>query len=119
MNSQIEPPARASYELEEALELLAALEDARDAVAATDHLSVLAQVEHEIAQLSRKLDLDRPLEAEMATELLTASEAARRLGMPTKDLLRLVHDRKIRYVMVKGIAHIPNDALEDYRAKAS
>jgi excisionase family DNA binding protein len=55
----------------------------------------------------------------MAAELLTASEAARRLGMPTKDLLRLVHDRKIRYVMLKGIAHIPNDALEEYRAKAS
>jgi excisionase family DNA binding protein len=55
----------------------------------------------------------------MAAELLTASEAARRLGMSTKDLLRLVHDRKIRYVMLKGIAHIPNDALEEYRAKAS
>jgi hypothetical protein len=39
--------------------------------------------------------------------------------MPTKDLLRLIHDRKIRYVMVKGIAHIPVDALEEYRAKAS
>ena len=33
---------------------------ARDAVAATDHLTVLAQAEHEIARLSRKLDLDRP-----------------------------------------------------------
>jgi hypothetical protein len=31
------------------------------------------------------------LEVEMAVELLRASEAARRLGMPTKDLLRLVH----------------------------
>ena len=55
----------------------------------------------------------------MADELLRASEAARRLGMPTKDLLRLVHDRKIRYVMVKGIAHIPHDAVEEYQAKAS
>jgi excisionase family DNA binding protein len=59
------------------------------------------------------------LEVEMAVELLRASEAARRLGMPTKDLLRLVHERKIRYVMVKGIAHVPDDALEEYRAKAS
>jgi excisionase family DNA binding protein len=55
----------------------------------------------------------------MAAELLRASEAARRLGVSTKELLRLVHERKIRYVMVKGIAHIPNDAIEEYRAKAS
>jgi hypothetical protein len=39
--------------------------------------------------------------------------------MPTKDLLRLVHERKIRYVMVKGIAHIPSEALDEYRTKAS
>lgn len=55
----------------------------------------------------------------MAVELLRASEAARRLGMPTKDLLRLVYERKIRYVMVNGIAHVPDDALQKYRAKAS
>jgi len=55
----------------------------------------------------------------MAVELLRASEAARRLGMPTKGLLGLVHERKIRYVMVKGMAHVPNDALEEFRAKAS
>jgi excisionase family DNA binding protein len=55
----------------------------------------------------------------MAAELLRASQAARRLEMPTKELLRLVHERKIRYVMVKGIAHIPADAVEEYRSKAS
>lgn len=55
----------------------------------------------------------------MADELLRASEAARRLGIPTKELLRLIHERKIRYVMVKGIAHIPDDAVEEYQAKAS
>jgi excisionase family DNA binding protein len=52
-------------------------------------------------------------------DLLRASEAARRLGMPTKDLLRLVYDRKIRFIMVDGIAHIPVDALEDFRTQAS
>jgi excisionase family DNA binding protein len=52
-------------------------------------------------------------------ELLRASEAARRLGMPTKDLLRLVYDRRIRFIMVDGIAHIPIDALEDFRTQAS
>jgi excisionase family DNA binding protein len=55
----------------------------------------------------------------MSTDLLRASEAARQLDISTKDLLRLVNRRKIRYEMVDGIAHIPSDALEEYRAKAS
>jgi excisionase family DNA binding protein len=55
----------------------------------------------------------------MAAELLRATEAARRLGIPTKDLLRLIHSRKIRYVMVNGIAHVPVDALDDYAASGS
>jgi hypothetical protein len=55
----------------------------------------------------------------MSIELLRASEAARRLDMSTKELLGLVHDREIRYQMVDGIAHIPTDALEEYRARAS
>jgi excisionase family DNA binding protein len=59
------------------------------------------------------------LEVEMPADLLRASEAARRLGIPTKELLRLVHERKIRFVMVKGIAHVPDDAIEEFRARAS
>jgi excisionase family DNA binding protein len=55
----------------------------------------------------------------MAAEPLRATEAARRLGISTKDLLRLVHERKIRYVMVDGIAHVPIDAIDEYRSKAS
>ena len=55
----------------------------------------------------------------MPAEPLRATEAARRLGLPTRELLRLVHERKIRYVMVEGIAHIPVDAIEEYRTKAS
>ena len=55
----------------------------------------------------------------MAVEALTATEAARRLDLPTKELLRLVHDRKIRYVMIEGIAHIPEDAITEYKARAS
>jgi hypothetical protein len=54
----------------------------------------------------------------MSTELLRASEAARRLDMTTKELLRLVHGRQIRYEMIDGIAHIPIDALDEYRAQA-
>lgn len=54
----------------------------------------------------------------MDTELLRAPEAARRLDMPTKELLRLIYERKIRYVMVEGIAHVPGDAIEEFRATA-
>ena len=55
----------------------------------------------------------------MSDELLTASEAARRFEMPTRALVRLLSDRELRYVMVEGIAHIPVDALNEYRAQAS
>ena len=37
--------------------------------------------------------------------------------MPTKEVLRLIHERKIRYVMVKGIAHVPDNAVEEFRAR--
>lgn len=50
---------------------------------------------------------------------LRAAQAARRLGIPTKELLSLVYERKIRYVMVDGIAHVPIDAVEEYRSRAS
>jgi excisionase family DNA binding protein len=55
----------------------------------------------------------------MPTEPLRASEAARRLDLPTKELLRLIHERKIRYVMVDGIAHVPEDAIDEYRSRAA
>jgi excisionase family DNA binding protein len=55
----------------------------------------------------------------MAAELLRAPEAARRLGVSTKDVLRLIYERKIRYVMVDGIAHIPDDAVDEFRVEAS
>ena len=54
----------------------------------------------------------------MRTELLRAPEAARRLDMPLKDLLRLTVHRKIKYVMVHGIAHYSEDGLEEYRRQA-
>lgn len=53
------PPGDIALGLEEALDLLAALEDARDVLVDTDHLSVLAQVEDQIQRLSRKLGLDQ------------------------------------------------------------
>jgi excisionase family DNA binding protein len=56
----------------------------------------------------------------MPAEPLRAAEAARTLGISTRDVLALIRDRKIRYVMVDGIAHVPVDAIDEYRrAKAS
>ena len=55
----------------------------------------------------------------MPVELLRASEAARRLDLPTKALLELVHQGRIRYEMVDGIAHVPADALDEYQSKVS
>jgi hypothetical protein len=52
------PPGGVEYALDEALDLLAALEDARDVLLETDHLSVLAQVEHQIQILSRRLGFE-------------------------------------------------------------
>lgn len=55
----------------------------------------------------------------MAVEPLRATEAARLLGVPTRELLRLIYERRIRYVMIDGIAHVPVDAVDEYRARAS
>jgi excisionase family DNA binding protein len=56
----------------------------------------------------------------MSSELLRVSQAARRLGISTQEMLRLIHAREIRYVMVEGIAHVPVDAVADYQtSKAS
>ena len=54
------PPDRIVYDLEESLELLAALEDALDVVAGSDYLGVVAEVENEVARLHRKLGFDHP-----------------------------------------------------------
>jgi excisionase family DNA binding protein len=59
-----------------------------------------------------------PGETQM-TEPLRATEAARRLGITTKDLLRLINDRKIRFVLVDGIAHVPADAIDEYLSRAA
>jgi hypothetical protein len=52
-----QPPDQVTYSLESALDLLSALEDSRDVLIATDHLSVLSQVEHQIQILNHKLGL--------------------------------------------------------------
>jgi hypothetical protein len=49
------------------------------------------------------------------SEPLIARDAAERLGMPIKDLLRLALHRRIRYVMVDGIPHFPEEALDEFQ----
>jgi hypothetical protein len=53
-----EPPSSVTYGLGEALELLAALEDGRDALIDSDHLAVIVELEHQIATLNRRLGFD-------------------------------------------------------------
>jgi excisionase family DNA binding protein len=52
-------------------------------------------------------------------ELLRAPEAARRLGISTKDVLTLAHERRIEYVMRDGKVHFPPDALARYEAAST
>jgi hypothetical protein len=56
---QLDPPEQIDLGLDEAIELLAALEDARDVLVETDHLSVLVQVEQQIQLISHKLGLEQ------------------------------------------------------------
>jgi len=55
-----EPPRNLWYDLGEALELLASLEDARDALLATSHLTVVVSIEDQIRLLSPRLDFEPP-----------------------------------------------------------
>ena len=55
----------------------------------------------------------------MTVEPLRVTQAARRLGMTTRELLELIKARRIRYVMIDGIAHVPEDAVAEYKSRAS
>jgi excisionase family DNA binding protein len=55
----------------------------------------------------------------MADTPLRATEAARQLGITKKQLLEFIRERRIDYVMVNGIAHVPVDSVNNYRATTS
>jgi hypothetical protein len=55
-----EPPRYIWYTLEEALELLAALEDARDSLIDAGHLAAAMAIDAQIRDLNRRLDFDDP-----------------------------------------------------------
>jgi len=54
----VEPPPGVRYDLDEALTLLADLEDARDALIESNRLTVVLNVEHQIRALSRRLHFE-------------------------------------------------------------
>lgn len=60
MATRAEPPEEIRFSLEQALTLLAALEDARDALIVSGHLSVVVAVEAEVRELSRRLGFQAP-----------------------------------------------------------
>lgn len=57
-DGQDEPPTSVTYDLEEALELLAALEEARDTLRDTEHFAGVLTLEAQIQLLSRRLGFD-------------------------------------------------------------
>jgi hypothetical protein len=55
-----EPPDEVRLSLDDALHLLGALEDARDALLDSRHLTVVADIEDQVTMLSRRLGFDDP-----------------------------------------------------------
>lgn len=55
-----DPPQHVSYTLEEALELLAVLEDVWETLMDTDHLTGVVALEAQVQELSRRLGFDDP-----------------------------------------------------------
>jgi hypothetical protein len=70
------PPASVKLTFEEALDLLAGFDDARDVLVQRHHLSVLVQGEHEIQRLNRRLGFDQG----GSGAVWTSSEPQRPLG---------------------------------------
>lgn len=58
--SSPDPPDGVEYDLDEALELLAVLEDARDLMIDGGHLAGVVPVEDQVRLLSRRLGFDDP-----------------------------------------------------------
>ena len=48
----------------------------------------------------------------MDTELLRIGAVAKLLDVRSRDILQLIYERRVPYVMQEGIAHVPADALD-------
>ena len=51
----------------------------------------------------------------MPVEILRLAEAARRLGVPTLDIVQMVTRRQIDYVLVDGVPRIPETVVEEMK----
>lgn len=60
MNERREPPRHVWYDLDEAIDLLAVLQDAQLTALDTGALSLVIMLEHQIELLHRKLDIGEP-----------------------------------------------------------
>jgi len=52
----------------------------------------------------------------MSTEPLRIGAVAKLLDVPSRQIVQLIYDRRVPFVMHEGIAHVPAEALDDYRA---
>lgn len=52
----------------------------------------------------------------MDTEPLRIGAVAKLLDVRSRDILQLIYERRVPYVMREGIAHVPVGALDEYRA---
>lgn len=55
----------------------------------------------------------------MPVEILRLAEAARRLGISTLELVHLVYERRIEFVLVDGVPRISEVVVEEWKRKAS
>ncbi len=53
----------------------------------------------------------------MPVEILRLAEAARRLGVPTLEIVQMVTRRQIDYVLVDGVPRIPETVVEDLKER--
>lgn len=51
----------------------------------------------------------------MPTEIIGMAEAGRRLGITTREVVQLVYDGAIEYVLVDGVPMLSATVVEQYR----
>ena len=113
-----EPPRGVWYTRNEARLLLADLDEARRTLLDSGHLPWFCSWKSRLA-CSVVVSVSRSQgEILMSDEPLDLTQAARRLGITTREIVVLVDEGKIRYVIHRGMVHILPEALDEYR-KAS
>lgn len=51
----------------------------------------------------------------MPVEILRLAEAARRLGVPTLEVVQMLTRRQINYVLVDGVPRIPETVVQEMK----